>query len=412
MKGGISSYLSIFDDWNLLKPSLWSVMDRVDEIVVVDGAYEWMAPAFTAFGRDARRSKIEVYDVLSSFGKKVRIINGLWKNESQKRQAGYEACTNRYIVRHDADEILLWDDHALGRFFGSGRAVGQVEMPIYASPGIIRAKSADAPIEKQSILFDREKVNSFQHLSYLWLVLPPEEATRLDPLNRELIFGEPIAYNAHLTLWRPPETSINRARFYVLNYIRSAGRLPWLPEFKYESEDDFRKLFEIISPNDFDDFLLGTKIVAAPVETDSWVLRPSPRSFSEETSFSLLHDLMIAGLSRINDTLSVRPRTFVNGQQYTIDASAGRSLSGILHNGRISFRSDQRLRGAQVKLVALGEDGSTSTTRIPVDLAGDRFAFEMPLTETSDGPIQIRRSLEVTVSSEADCRLLKIQAIT
>jgi hypothetical protein len=42
-----SAYLCLFDDFDLLGPALETIVDRVDEIVVVDGAYRWMLPYFT-----------------------------------------------------------------------------------------------------------------------------------------------------------------------------------------------------------------------------------------------------------------------------------------------------------------------------------------------------------------------------
>ena len=39
-----SAYLSIYNDWDILAWTLRSIASYVDELVVVDGAYEWMAP--------------------------------------------------------------------------------------------------------------------------------------------------------------------------------------------------------------------------------------------------------------------------------------------------------------------------------------------------------------------------------
>jgi hypothetical protein len=60
-----SAYLCLFDDFDLLGPALETIVDRVDEIVVVDGAYRWMLPYFTKMNRDPTRSVSQVYDVLS-----------------------------------------------------------------------------------------------------------------------------------------------------------------------------------------------------------------------------------------------------------------------------------------------------------------------------------------------------------
>ena len=59
----ISGYISIFDDWDILPDALKSIDSLVDEIVVVDGAYDWIVPYLE--GRDGLRSRDEGYDALS-----------------------------------------------------------------------------------------------------------------------------------------------------------------------------------------------------------------------------------------------------------------------------------------------------------------------------------------------------------
>src|SRR5215213_10730832 len=97
----ISAYLSIFDDWDILRPAMQSIAPLVDEIVVVDGAYEWMLPYFEASGRNPERSDPRVAECLEPFRHKTRFVNGVWKNELVKRAAGFEACTHQYVLRAD-----------------------------------------------------------------------------------------------------------------------------------------------------------------------------------------------------------------------------------------------------------------------------------------------------------------------
>src|SRR5918998_598977 len=108
----ISAYLSVFDDWQLLGPSMASIEPLVDEIVVVDGAYAWVAPHLEP-GRDPARSDARVRDVLAPFAGKTRFIEGVWRDEMEKRMAGYAACRGRWVLKADADEIVFptpeWD---------------------------------------------------------------------------------------------------------------------------------------------------------------------------------------------------------------------------------------------------------------------------------------------------------------
>jgi hypothetical protein len=108
MAGKFSAYLSIYNDWDILPASLRSVASHVDELVVVDGAYEWMVPYLTMLGIDPLRSDPRVYAALEASGIPFRVISENWKSEPEKRQAGYEACTHDYIYRVDADEVMYF----------------------------------------------------------------------------------------------------------------------------------------------------------------------------------------------------------------------------------------------------------------------------------------------------------------
>ena len=44
MASNFSAYLSIYNDWDILEPALKSIAPYIDELVVVDGGYKWMAP--------------------------------------------------------------------------------------------------------------------------------------------------------------------------------------------------------------------------------------------------------------------------------------------------------------------------------------------------------------------------------
>jgi hypothetical protein len=397
----VSSYISIFDDWDLLKPSLWSVNDLVDEIVVVDGAYGWMAPYFKALGRDPARSREQVYDGLASFGKKVKVVSGIWDDETDKRRAGYQACKNRYILRNDADEVLFWDAARFEEFLSSGHAVGQMEMPIYVSSGTIRATSATSAIERQSFLFDSEKISAHQHLSYLWLVLPEAERATLEPAQNHLIFPEPIAFTAHLSHWRSPETAVNRARFYIMNYVRSAGSLGWVGDFTYTEERGFAELFNFITPEGFNDILMGHEIVAAPPAMAGSIIRPSGRDVLQDRVFAILYDNMLDGLTRLNDTLRLRPRTIVNGLDYMIDASKNSSTAAIQSRGEIRLVFSEELASAQVELSVLMADGSTVAYPLAVSFGGKRLSFALPRLTLADSE-KIRRTIKLGVHFVTD----------
>jgi len=314
-----SAYLSVFDDWSLLGPAVASIAPRVDEIVVVDGAYDWLAPYFAATGRDPARSDERVLDALAPFAAKLRWIHRTWKDEPHKRAAGYEACRHRHVFRIDADEALFFDDAQLDAYFAGSRPVAEMEMPIYVAPGFIRRRAGER-IERQCMLFDRDRIGAREHLDYLWLELSDAERADLGTPHATRIHPEPIAFCAHLTHWRWPASSINRARFYILKALREGKPVAWAASGD-GTQADVAKLVAAVPPAVMDDFLLGSRIVAGPPDMAGWELSPTPLSPAQEASFAPSYDVFLADLAALNAAMAHRPRTLMSGDPALFDVS-------------------------------------------------------------------------------------------
>jgi hypothetical protein len=394
----ISCYISLFDDWELLEASLKSVESVADEIVVIDGAYKWMTPFFNGSNRDITRSVDAVYDVLAAFGTKVRVVTGTWDNEVHKRTVGFENCRYRYVLRHDADEVLYVDQLALERFFGSGLGVAEVEIPLYAAPGWVISDSHDA-FQRVSSLFDKNLISAVQHLSHLWLVLLPGEANSLERRETEQVFNESVAFNAHLTSWRPPATAVSRARFYVLNYIRHVGKLPWYPSFTYSAEGGFSDFFSKIDPRTFTDILCGDPIVSAPPDPGNGVVRPSPLSFDQEQVLMPLWSNFGHEAASLNRTLAFRSRAMASGINYHVDASNNESIHALEQDGRIRFVFSDTLTACNVKSVSL-HTVAPYFIRQDLDptISGNEVSFVLPqLPSGPDRPL--RRAIYIAAWS-------------
>ena len=359
----VSAYVSIFDDWQLLDAALSSIAPLVDEIVVVDGAYEWLAPHL-AKGRDPARPDARVRDALAPFARKVRVVEGVWRDEAHKRAAGFEAARGRWVLRADADEVLFpnaeWE-----RFLGSGKGVGLTVMPTHAAPGWIMVHR-DNPTPRNAILFDTRLVSAAQHLSHLWLVgaegLPPPEKTIIHP--------EAIAHTAHLNAWRPPETAVNRARFYVLNTARAHDDRPRLEE----------NLLNHTIVNELDSF-------------GDIVLLPSPLAEQDEARLAPLYAAYMRGLAELNATL-LDGRAIPGGDsQIIIDITDDRPL---VHDGkvRLAFSRPVRTLTARVRHVrteapwAEGADAACAW-------AGDVVEITLP-----EARPWLRRTLRLWVTGE------------
>ena len=423
-----SAYLCVFDDWHLLYAAIASIAPRVDEIVVVDGGYAWMAPFLTANGRDPARSDPRVAEALAPFADKLVWINQVWTNEVQKRAAGYAACRHRHIYRVDSDEVLFFDEDALARFFASDAAVAEMDMPIAVSPALIRGEPG-ARIERQALLFDRDRIGPMEHLGYLWLVLPPAERAQLGEPVSARIFADPIAFNAHLTHWRPPATAVNRARFYVLNYLREGTALHFAPHAAYTPADGFAALLDIIPAGRLTEYLMGHAIVAGAPGLQGRGLIPTPLAPAQIATFAPLYDACLAALAALNADLAVRPRTIVRGDGVLIDISTPAALAPFLRDGRIHLRFSLPLAAAQVGLLTLWSQAPWETEEsLPWREEPGGLSLELPpLTQPSSAqpssaqpssaqPVSVepgdavRRTLRVAIWTHAPDTFLTLSA--
>jgi hypothetical protein len=60
MATGLSAHLTIYNDFDILPYTLRAIAPYVDEVVVVDGAYEWMVPHLQAIGINPDKSGDQV----------------------------------------------------------------------------------------------------------------------------------------------------------------------------------------------------------------------------------------------------------------------------------------------------------------------------------------------------------------
>ena len=395
-----SAYLSIFDDWSLLRPAVASIADRVDEIVVVDGAYEWMIPYFVAVGRDPARSDDRVREALAPFAAKLRWIHGTWRNESHKRAAGFEACRHRHVFRIDADEVLFFDDAQLDAYFAGDRPVAEMEMPIYAAPGLIRRKPNER-IERQCMVFDRGRIGAREHLAYLWLVLPAAERAELGQPEAAKIHPDPVAFCAHLTHWRTPDSGINRARFYILNDLREGRASAWAPGFRYGSAG-FAPFIDAVPPPVLDDLLMSTRIVSGTPDLAGWTLAPSPLSPAQEASFAPSYEGYLAGLAAANACMAQRPRTLLAGHGALFDISTPQAAAPF-GGDTLQFRFAEPVTNVGASLLSMHSGPPWQRQAgLPVTLSGQHAAIRLPPAGGA-----LRRTL--SLGANADGRWLHLE---
>ena len=331
MGGEFSAYLSLYEDWELLRPSVESMLPFIDELVVVDGAYDWMAHFVRAVGKDPACSSPRVYEQLANLGIPLNIITGTWANEHAKRTAGYEACTHRHIFAIDADEFEFVDAAAVARFVAAGHPAAHKSMPpFYHTPEWVQAATSCEPIPTKGFLFDREQIDGRQHLSYLWLVNGPDSPASL-PVPPAAV--EAVGVTAHMTLWRSPDGGRNRAAFYTLNYFRNHG-CPWHSEFKDRPTANLDDFFAKVDPFSYENTLLTTTEIS-DFAIGSNVLRQSPLNAAQRDVIAPFYQKFLASHEAHNLRISSAFHYMVAGEFVLIDVSTDRALGAIERDGTV-----------------------------------------------------------------------------
>lgn len=262
-KPTISACVIMHDDYDALQEALSSIIDVVDEIVVVDGAYEWIAPFLEAVGRDPSRSEEDALRIVEEARavKPIVYVSGVWRNELDKRVAAYERCSGDYVYLIDSDEIHALDREAFERFASSDTAVAMAASPLYADGQHVGVEPGREAGPLKPVLFKRADITAQNHLAYLWLVLTPEERQSLGPMERAKMFLDaPVATNHHLSNLRSLRTSCNRAAFYCLLANRSLGRMGWWGHEEVSPEKVTQTLLSRIESGAFYDMLRGHNI--------------------------------------------------------------------------------------------------------------------------------------------------------
>lgn len=352
-KSRFSAYLSIYNDWDLLAPSLKSLAPFIEELVVVDGAYSWMVPYLRRLGVDPVRSDARVYDALADSGLKYRVVAGLWADEIEKRRAGYDACRTRYVLRVDADEILHFDEPALDAFLADDGAVAEMANPIYVAPGYVIGAAGQESLPATGFLFDRERIGSDIHLNYIWLVLssfdrlPSAEQRPFAPPSR------PVAFAAHLTCWRTPETVVQRGAFYVLNRFRQRG-VGWFDDLKGRKLEDLDLLFSRLPAGSFRDMLRHMPFSLGAYDlTANQTLVPTPLSPQQERVFAPLHDRFLASVAEDNERMTHVRQAFGWGGAVVIDLSTEAARSALVKNDEIVVDFSGAPTSLEVKALTL-----------------------------------------------------------
>jgi hypothetical protein len=411
---GISGYISIYNDWDILDHAVQSVAPYIDELVVVDGGYQWMSAYLTAIGRTPARSSDRVYDITSRVRVPTKVLSGPWDSELQKRKAGYGACSHDFVLRFDADEILYFDDVALERYVASARPVAEMEIPIYFAPGWIQGGHTTSPtrLPRVGCLFNRRKVTSEEHLDYLWLISEGNRSTGIiQPHSRHAVFHDPIAFAAHLTGWRTVDTAVQRAGFYIFNYGRTYG-LPWHPALQGKPVPDSAEVLEHIEAAAISDLLARSQVVGAHHHHDSATLAKSPLSLEQEQPLLPLFDRFLKSHTRLHESLWHGFQHFAGGVPLYFEITAAESLEALAGNDGPCFETETSRVGHVAATISylLSEPPWRRDIDAAVELTSNCVRIIMPSQDIAPESY-IRRVLEVTITVGASDRIQRLRCV-
>lgn len=400
----ISAYLSIYNDSDILDEALNSIKYYVDELIIVDGAYEWMAPFLSAIGKNPEKSDEIVYEKVRRSGIPYKVIKKVWKNEVEKRVAGFSEANNQYVMRVDADEIIFFEDKSLRSFFNSGCAVAEMFMPTYVAPGyVIKGRTiidGFRGFPRQCCLFDKSKISAEEHLRYLWLVLTVDLLPGLIKKKKIYpVFEKPIAFCAHLTNWRYVESSASRGCFYTMNWMRKNGA-PWVKGLGKRAISDFNSFFKNIPPSIFLEVMRNGAFVQGDILIGAGEkLSPSPLDLSSEKIFTGLYKKYLDNLS--NRVAAVKKNGSYNLFDYPFyfDISNEVDLIKLGADNKITIEFSTKINDATVSILTLIDHAPfSSEVKIPFHISNNLLIITLPIIEYEK--FIIRKAIKIIVSSD------------
>jgi hypothetical protein len=363
-----------------------------------------MSSYLTAVGLDPARSLDRVYDIIAGAGIPTRVILGPWDNEAQKRVAGYAACTHDYVLRFDADEVCFFDDTVLDKYFSSRRAIAQAGLSPYFTPDWMLGVEDDPPrVPRLGVLFDRRKVPPEEHLRHLWLVpqeaVPPVAHKKRDPS----LFGDAIAFFAHLSGWRTIEGSRQRAAYYIFQYARSHGLPGWQPAVTFRAVPDSADVVDQVNAELIQELLVSSDPVSSYGNRLGGPVIASPIGDQQEQLLVPLYQRFLDSHTQLHQSLSHDALAFVGGQLMLFEITAPESLAALGHDRAVMFQVENaNLRGAWSTVTyLLTEEPWESEVSATVEIDGNRLRLALP--SGGDVPANyVRRVLRVVLSSDAD----------
>jgi len=404
----LSAYMIGFRDTDFLQAAIDSVIDAVDELVFVDGAYSWMAPHLASIGLPADRSGEATEAILARYGERVRYFTGVWDDELHKRSFGFAQCQGDVVLRFDADEHMAIDPAAYERFLRSPASVAPAEFPLMATDDLQWIRGDLAATPQQMMFFKADSfTDPLDHCAYLWLVLSERERARLRPQDPTRIFGQPVARDMHLSTLRSSDGGVARARFYVLRYILDTGRIPWdflLADSPADAPDVVDRALSAFGPGDFERFLLGTEIVSGIGGDESHRLMTTQLDRAQRAVATEALEVCQRSRAALLD-LEAHPRMVVESVPSHFDLTPW-AEQGLTHV-RFSLSDAPGAVAVTVRHIPMRDEARVSSTRIPASPQGTTVRCDLRPAAIEPGS-RVELALQVLDLKPGRCTVTEV----
>ncbi|MGE0682737.1 MAG: hypothetical protein AB7P69_17770 [Candidatus Binatia bacterium] len=310
--GGVTGVLVIHNDCSLLADTLRTAAPYIDNLLIADGAYEWVAPFCLREGEDPTRSTDEMLDIVESARIPYRYIPGLWKSETHKRSASLEQAKCDRIMLIDSDELYDVDDAALDSFFRSGKALASLDCPLYMHPDVVTYHRATSCLPSKQVFINKLRHNVSDIVGSLWLLLPEEERTRR--ITGRDVLRESVGVLHHLSLFRTGGNPYRRSRFYNLLSMRIGKSIGLAGGGRFEDDAAFLSLLTTLDQEALNTLFHFHRIAAAfPALKENQYLgeAPAPRAVQAEQIRHAYDGMLADQASRTRWAMGRTHRVFV-----------------------------------------------------------------------------------------------------
>lgn len=335
--------LIIHNDSSLLTQTLESAKNLVDRLVVVDGAYQWVAPFCEMNGEKSDKSTDTLIEILDQSGLPYVYHTGVWQNETHKRRASLEFVETDRIMLIDSDEIYNVDDKKLQDFWLSGKVMASLQAPLFLHSDVVTWHTASGSYPLKPVFLNIKGQDIKTVVASLWLLLPDSEKGQI--LNRALVENVPLGLFYHLSIFRTHNNSYRRSRFYNLLSMRVGKRIGLDVNQGFESDEEFVSLVKQSNRTALDNMFNLDRIAAAfPQKKDNQDLvefnfdNPAHQDIVEKAYKDMLTDQAARTVSLLGQRIEVFSGRGIFLDMTTLIAKGAKGFS-IEHDADINSKT-------------------------------------------------------------------------